>query len=403
MEHEQSHRAVGFTSIRKPGGLFSTRSLGLLLVTTAGVVNSFTSLADPSIEQIKIMPKTIQKTHFGTLPDGTQVDLYTLTNSGGLICKIMTYGGIITEMHVPDRNGKLADIVLGYESLQQYLERSPYFGAIVGRVANRIAKGRFTLDGHTYALATNNGPNHLHGGIRGFDKVVWHAEPVTRDDGVSLRLTYNSRDGEEGYPGTLKAAVTYTLTEKNELRMDYEATTDKPTPVNLSNHTYWNLAGEGSILDHVVTMAADRYTPVDDALIPTGEIKPVKGTPMDFTSPASIGSRFDQLTAKPPGYDHNFVLNSGGKEFLFAVRVHEPKSGRLLEVWTDQPGVQFYTGNFLDGSLKGKGGRSYERHAAFCLETQQFPDFVNHPNFPQSILRPGQTYHQSTVFRFSTQ
>ncbi len=337
------------------------------------------------------------------MPDGKQVELYTLTNKSGVICKIMTYGGIITEFHVPDHGGKTVDIVLGYEALSRYLERSPYFGAIVGRVANRIAKGHFTLDGHTYTLAINNGPNSLHGGIRGFDKVVWQAEPITRDDGVSLRLTYTSPDGEEGYPGTLKATVTYTLTEKNEIRIDYEATTDKPTPVNLTNHTYWNLAGEGDILDHVATIAADHYTPVDNTLIPTGEIKPVKGTPMDFTSPTVIGSRFDQLNSKPPGYDHNFVLNSGGKEFAFAARVRDPKSGRVLEVWTDQPGVQFYTGNFMDGSLKGKHGESYGRHAAFCLETQQFPDFVNHANFPQSILKPGQTYHQSTVYRFSSQ
>ncbi len=348
------------------------------------------------------MHNTIEKAPFGALPDGTKVDLYTLKNSSGIECKIMTYGGIITEVDIPDRSGKAVDIVLGYESLQRYLERSPYFGAIVGRVANRIAKGRFTMDGHTYTLATNNGPNHLHGGLRGFDKVVWHAEPITRDDSVSLRLTYTSADGEEGYPGTLKVVVIYTLTDKNELRMDYEATTDKPTPVNLTNHSYWNLTGEGDVLDNVVTIAADHYTPVDSGLIPTGEIKSVKGTPMDFTSPASIGSRFDQLTSKPPGYDHNFVLNSGGKELAFAARVQDPKSGRVLEVWTDQPGIQFYTGNFLDGSLKGKDGKSYGRHAAFCLETQQFPDYVNHPSFPQSILRPGQTYHQSTVYKFST-
>ncbi len=389
--------------MKRSGEAFGCRWLAMLLLTATCLNNSASSFAEAAIEQKENMHKTIQKSSFGALPDGTPVDLYTLTNTHGVICKIITYGGIITEIDAPDRNGQVADIVLGYETLPEYLKRSPYFGAIVGRVANRIGKGQFTLDGHTYKLAINNGPNHLHGGIRGFDKVVWKAEPATRDDGVSLRLTYTSPDGEEGYPGTLKVMVVYTLNEKNELRIDYEATTDEATPVNLTNHTYWNLAGEGEILDHVVTMAADSYTPVDDGLIPTGEIKPVKGTPMDFTSAAAIGSRINELTGKPRGYDHNYVLNSGGKGLAFAVRVHDPKSGRSLELWTDQPGVQFYTGNFLDGSIKGKGGKSYGQHAAFCLETQQFPDFMNHPNFPQSTLRPGQTYHQSTFYRFSAQ
>ena len=389
--------------MRNANGPSIARWLGVLILTTVGAEFLFRTPAVSAIEQNENMQKTIQKSPFGELPDGTKVDLYTLTNTHGVVCKIITYGGIITEIDAPDRNGNSADIVLGYETLTEYLKRSPYFGALVGRVANRIAKGQFTLDGDTYPLAKNNGPNHLHGGLRGFDKVVWQASTATQSDGVSLKLTYTSADGEEGYPGTLKVTVTYTLNEKNELQIDYEATTDKPTPVNLTNHSYWNLAGEGEILDHVATIAADNYTPTDDTLIPTGEIKPVKGTPMDFTSPAAIGSRINELTGNPRGYDHNYVLNSGGKKLAFAGRVKDPKSGRVLEVSTDQPGMQFYTGNFLDGSIKGKEGRSYGQHAAFCLETQQFPDFVNHPNFPQSILRPGQTYHQTTVFRFAAE
>jgi aldose 1-epimerase len=383
--------------------IFIGRLLGLLLLAAAGAANPLADRADSALEQKENMQKSIQKSSFGGLPDGTPVDLYTLSNSHGVVCKITNYGGIITEIDVPDRHGTPADIVLGYETLPEYLKRSPYFGALVGRVANRIAKGQFTLDGHTYKLAINNGPNHLHGGLKGFDKVVWKAEPMTRDDGVSLKLSYTSPDGEEGYPGTLKVVVVYTLNEKNELHIDYEATTDKATPVNLTNHTYWNLSGEGEILDHVVTLAADNYTPVDDGLIPTGEIKSVKGTPMDFTSPAAIGFRINELAGKPRGYDHNYVINGGGKGLAFTARVKDPKSGRVLELWTDQPGVQFYTGNFLDGSIKGKGGKSYGQHAAFCLETQQFPDFVNQPNFPQSTLRPGQAYHQHTYYKFSAQ
>jgi aldose 1-epimerase len=345
------------------------------------------------------MRSSVQTSVFGKLPDGTTVDLYALTNANGLTARITTYGTIITQLHVPDRRGELGDIVLGFDNLEQYLRRHPYFGCTVGRVANRIAKGRFTLDGKNYALATNNGPNHLHGGLRGFDKMVWKAEPQV---GAAVKFTYSSPDGEEDYPGTLAVAVTMTLTDANELRLDYCATTDKPTPVNLTNHSYFNLAGEGSALDHELMIAADHYTPSDSALIPTGDIKPVKDTPLDFTTPQPIGSRFAQLHTNPVGYDDNYVLNAGGKGLALAARVYEPGSGRVMEVHTTQPGVQFYTANFLDGSLTGKRGVVYRQHTAFCLETQHFSDSVNQPTFPSVILRPGQTYRHSTVHKFLT-
>lgn len=345
----------------------------------------------------------IEKSVYGTMPDGTEVDVYTLTNSHGLVCKIINYGGIITELHVPDRDGKLADVVLGFDDLKSYREHNPYYGCILGRVANRIAKGRFTLDGHTYHLAINNGPNSLHGGIIGFDKKVWHAEALTNKDSVSLRLSYTSFDGEEGYPGNLKSIVTYTLNDKNELRTDYEATTDKATPVNLSNHTYWNLAGAGNgeIINQVLTLNADHYTPFDSTQIPTGEIAPVKGTLLDFTAPAPIGARFDQFTNHAPGYDNNFVINGGGKKLTFTARVTDPKSGRVLEVWTDQPGVQLYTPNYKGNKTPSKHGAIYSGHGAFCLETQNFPDTINHPNFPQCTVRPGDVYRRATVWKFS--
>jgi aldose 1-epimerase len=345
------------------------------------------------------MKSNVQRSAFGTLPNGTAVELFTLTNSSGLVAKVSNYGTIITELHVPDRAGKTGDIVLGFGHLEQYLKGHPYFGCTVGRVANRIAKGQFTLEGKTYKVAVNNGPNHLHGGLVGFDKVVWHAEPQS---GASVKFTYTSADGEESYPGELAVTVVITLTDANELSLDYSAVTDKPTPVNLTNHSYFNLAGEGDVLNHEMMIAADHFTPKDEASIPTGEIKPVKGTPMDFTKPHPIGSRFSQIEEKPAGYDHNYVLNSGGKSLGLAARIFEPKTGRVMEVRTTEPGVQLYTANYLDGSLTGKRGVVYRQHCAFCLETQHFPDSVNHPQFPSTILRPGQTYRQTTVHKFTT-
>jgi len=346
---------------------------------------------------------SVEKKAFGKTPDGQQVDLYTLTNTAGMTAKIMTYGAILTELDVPDRDGKPADVVLGFDNLKDYLAGHPYFGATVGRVANRVAKGKFTLDGKEYKLAVNNGPNALHGGLKGFDKVVWQAVPVTTPNGAGVRFTYTSKDGEEGYPGNLTAMVLYTLTNENALRLDYTAKTDKATPVNLTNHSYFNLAGAnaGDILSHELTLFADRYTPVDDTLIPTGEIKPVKGTPLDFTKPTRIGERIDQLAGEPGGYDHNFVLNGAGKKLALAARVHEAKSGRTMEMWTTEPGVQFYTGNFLDGKQTGRGGVVYKKHGGFCLEAQHFPDSVNHANFPTMILQPRETYRQTTVYKFS--
>lgn len=344
------------------------------------------------------MKTNVTTSSFGKLPDGTAVELFTLTNAHGLVAKVTNYGAIITEMHVPDRHGKLGDIVLGYDNLAQYLQKHPYFGATVGRVANRIAGAQFTLDGQAYKLAANNGKNHLHGGLKGFDKVVWKAEPQA---GAAVKFTYTSPDGEEGYPGKLDVTVLMTLTEADELRLDYTAATDKPTPVNLTNHSYFNLAGTGDVLGYELMLAADAFTPANAELIPTGEIQPVKGTPMDFTSPQPIGARFSQLKSDPVGYDNNFVLRSGGKALALAARVADPRSGRVLEVHTTEPAVQLYTSNFLNGSLTGKGGVVYRQHSAFCLETQHFPDSVNHPNFPSVILRPGQTYRQTTVHRFA--
>ncbi|PYP60635.1 MAG: galactose-1-epimerase [Gemmatimonadetes bacterium] len=353
---------------------------------------------------------------FGATARGEAVSVYTLKNAHGIELRVLDYGGIIVSLRVPDRNGRLDDVVLGFDSLGDYERGSPYFGALIGRYGNRIARGRFTLDGRTYTLATNNGPNHLHGGARGFDKVVWAAAPFERGDSVGLVLNYTSPDGEEGYPGTLRATVTYTLTNANQLIFDYHATTDRATPVNLTQHSYFNLAGDGKgdILGHVVTLNADRFTPVDSTLIPTGEIRSVAGTPFDFRTPTAIGARIDrddEQLRNGRGYDHNFVLDKGGiggkggigEDITLAARVYEPTSGRVMEISTTEPGLQFYSGNFLDGTLRGKQGVVYRHRYGFAMETQHFPDSPNKPAFPSTILRPGEDYRTRTIYRFGVQ
>ncbi len=336
---------------------------------------------------------------FGKLPDHSVVTLFSLSNQHGVAASVMNYGATLVSLEAPDRDGHPGDITLGFDNLDGYVQRnSPYFGCIVGRCTNRIAYGRFHLDGREYRLATNNGPHHLHGGNKGFDKAWWQAEAADGKN-PSVKFTRQSPDGEEGYPGNLNVAVVYTLTDDNELVIDYTATTDKPTPVNLTNHTYFNLAGSGTILGHEVMIPSMRFVPVNDTLIPTGEIKPVTGTPMDFTRPTPIGQRINQVKGDPVGYDHTFVLDGNGNEIKLAARVRDPQSGRVLEVHTTEPGVQLYTGNFLDASITGKHGVAYPQHSGFCLETQHLPDSVNQPNFPSVILRPGQTYKQKTLFR----
>lgn len=335
------------------------------------------------------------------------MELFTLTNANGIEARVISYGATIVSLRVPDRQGRLDDIVLGHEALQGYLTASRYFGSVVGRYGNRIAKGRFTLDGKTYTLATNNGPNHLHGGVRGFDKVVWKAEPKDGKDGASVVLSYLSPDGEEGYPGNLPARVTYTLTDRDELSFEYHATTDKPTHVNLTQHSYFNLAGQAArdVLEHELQLNADRYVPVDATLIPTGVLAPVDGTPFDFRKPTAIGARIDQEHEQLKhgnGYDHTFVVNRKGPGLVKLARLSEPTTGRVLEIETTEPGVQFYSGNFLDGRFTGKQGRVYRKRYALCLETQHYPDSPNQPSFPSTVLRPGQEYRSKTLLRFST-
>jgi len=345
----------------------------------------------------------VTRAAFGKLADGTAVEAFTLRNAHGIEVRAITYGAIIVSLRVPDRAGKLGDIVLGHDDLAGYVDKPAYFGAVVGRYGNRIAKGRFTLDGKTYTLATNNGPNHLHGGVRGFDKVVWKADPPAAGT-ASVTFRYTSADGEEGYPGTLKASVTYTLSDKDELTFEYSATTDKATPINLTQHSYFNLGTPGhDILGHELTLEADRYTPVDATLIPTGQLAPVSGTPFDFRKPTAIGARIgqdDEQLKRGGGYDHNFVLSGAGAGLRRAVRLTDPGSGRTMEILTTEPGVQFYTGNFLDGTIKGKGGVVYKYRSGLCLETQHFPDSPNQPSFPSTILRPGKEYHSKTVLVF---
>jgi aldose 1-epimerase len=345
----------------------------------------------------------VTRAAFGRLPDGRPVESFTLTNAGGLELRAISYGAIIVSLRVPDRDGRLDDVVLGYDDLEGYLSKPSYFGALVGRYGNRIAGGRFTLEGRTYTLATNNGPNHLHGGVRGFDKQLWKAEPFERPGATGIVFTRVSPDGEEGYPGNLDVRVTYTLTDGNDVSFEYLATTDKPTVVNLTQHSYFNLAGDGKrdVLGHELMIDADRFTPVDKTLIPTGVLAPVAGTPFDFRKPTAIGLRIggdhEQLR-HGGGYDHNYVLNRRGK--APAMRVFEPTTGRTLDITTTEPGVQFYSGNFLDGSIKGKGGHVYARRYGFCLETQHFPDSPNKPAFPSTVVRPGQEYRSKTVLKF---
>lgn len=346
---------------------------------------------------------------FGQMPNHPKVGLYVLTNSNGLKARITNYGGILVSLEVPDRNGKMDDVVLGYDNLESYINNnSPYFGAIIGRYANRIANGKFSLDGIEYQFAKNDRPNHLHGGIKGFDKVLWNAEPIRGKNEVGLKLTYLSKDMEEGYPGNLKCTVIYTLTEKNELRINYDAVTDKKTIINLTNHSYFNLGGQGKrdILDHSLMLNANNFTPVDETLIPTGRIIPVKGTAMDFTGSTAIGLRINDAYEQiklGKGYDHNWVLNKKNDEMTLAARVSEPASGRVMEVYTTEPGIQFYSGNFLDGSIKGKEDKVYNHRYGFCLETQHYPDSPNKPQFPTTTLRPDEEYSTTTIYKFSIQ
>lgn len=343
---------------------------------------------------------------FGAAQSGAMVDLYTLSNDQGVSVGLTNYGGILVSLHTPDRNGSPGDIVLGFDNLGDYLTRSPFFGCVTGRFANRIAGGKFHLQGKTYQLAQNNGQNHLHGGKVGFDKVVWSAEPISSPEGVGVALSYLSPDGEEGYPGNLSVTVTYTLTNDNALQIDYTATTDQATILNLTNHTYFNLVGEGTILDHELMINADRYTPVDETAIPLGELAPVADTPFDFRQFTRIGARIDQdneQLRRGLGYDHNYVVNGTPGELRPAAAIREPRSGRRVDVHTTQPGVQFYSGNMMPGSLPGKEGKVYPRRGGLCLETQHFPDSPNQPSFPSVVLEPGQTYHEVTVFKLGAE
>ena len=349
----------------------------------------------------------VTKESFGKTADGQQVDLYTLHNTRGAEAKITNYGAIVTSLKVPDRNGKFDDIVLGFNDFDSYLKNDPYFGAIVGRYGNRIAKGRFTLNGVEYKLATNNGENHLHGGIKGFDKVVWTAHEMKSPAGPAVVLTYLSKDGEEGYPGNLNVRVVYTLTNNNELKIDYTATTDKDTVANLTHHSYFNLAGEGNgdILNHLVTINATRFVPTDAGSIPTGKLMSVAGTPFDFLKPMAIGARINQDDEQlkfGSGYDHTWVINGRPGVLRQAASAYEATSGRVMQVWTTEPGVQFYTGNFLDGTKTGKSGKVYQRRFGFCFETQHYPDSPNHPAFPTTTIRKGQTFKSTTIYRFSS-
>ncbi len=350
--------------------------------------------------------KQMTQRAFGKTADGRQVDLYTLTNNNGVEVSIMTWGGAVVSLKTPDRTGKLDDVVLGFDNFDTYLKPPPYFGSIIGRYGNRIGGARFKIGAAEYKLPANDGPNTLHGGATGFDKVLWTARDVSDAQAPRLELTYVSKDGDEGFPGNLSTSVVYSLTADNELRIDYSATTDKETVVNLTNHSYFNLSGTaaGDVLGHELTVYAEKFTPVDKTLIPTGELRNVEGTPFDFRKPTPIGARINQDEEQLKlgrGYDHNFVLTSGGGALAPAARVYDPKSGRVMEVLTTEPGIQFYTGNFLDGTFTGKGGKVYSVRTGLCLETQHFPDSPNKPQFPSTLLKPGAKYQTTTVYKFS--
>lgn len=376
----------------------STKSFCLAIGLSAALLTGCSSMDKPG--------GSIDKASFGKTLDGTPVEIYTLRNESGTEARIMTYGGIMQSLKVKDKSGNFGDVVLGYDTIDGYLTNSPYFGALIGRYGNRIAKGKFTLDGVNYTLAVNNGPNSLHGGLKGFDKVVWKAKENWSPEGPGLKLTYVSKDGEEGYPGTLSVTADYTLMEDNAIRVVFHATTDKDTICNLTDHSYFNLAGKGEILDHVVYINADKFTPVDSTLIPTGELRPVEGTPFDFRIPTAIGARIgqdDQQLKFGNGYDHNWILAKPMGQFGLCARVTEPTTGRVMEVWSDQPGLQFYSGNFLDSTITGKGGWVYKFRDALVMEPQHYPDSPNHPEFPSVELKPGQNYENTIVYKFSTQ
>jgi aldose 1-epimerase len=376
------------------------RWLQLLSVSLcAAVLAGCAGAAHPGTKRGQITVKP-----FGQTKDGSAVNLYTLRNSKGAEVSICNYGGLVISLKMPDRSGQFGDVVLGYDDLAGYLKDTPYFGALVGRYGNRIAKGKFALNGKEYTLAVNNGPNALHGGIKGFDKVVWDPRILARFEGPSLELKYVSKDGEEGYPGNLSVTATYTLTENNELKLEYSAHTDQDTIVNLTHHSYFNLAGKGDILGHVVMIPADKFTPVDSTLIPTGELAPVQGTPFDFRTPTAIGARINDNNEQLKfggGYDHNWVVNKPLGDFGLMARVYEPTSGRVMEVWSSEPGLQFYSGNFLDGKITGKGGWTYQHRNGFCMEPQHYPDSPNKPEFPSVVLKPGQVFQNTIVYRFS--
>jgi len=378
------------------------KSLRLQVLLAVALLVGGAACSDAPDSEPGVVVPPIERTEFGTLSDGSTVERFTLRNANGIEVVLSSLGAAIHSIRTPDRTGTSADVVLGFDTLDEWVRNPPFFGVVVGRYANRIASGKFSLEGSDYTLATNNAPNHLHGGTRGFDKVVWTAVPVDMPSGAAIRMTYFSKDGEEGYPGNMNVSVLYTLGADNTLRLDYAATTDKATVVNLSNHAYFNLAGSGTVLQHELEINADRFTPVNATLIPTGELADVQGTPFDFRTPMAIGARIgadhEQIRIGG-GYDHNFVLNGTPGQLRLAARAVDPSSGRTLEVQTTEPGVQLYSANFAD-PISGRGGRVYPRHAGFCLETQHFPDSPNQPSFPTTTLRPGRTFASTTVFAF---